>query len=124
MREQRRVEAERRNAEEERREKAAAEADVRAEELLRSLLTPEQIDNLEKQSAIIVKSEMGKQYRIKRGWSGNVEELDDSGKPIASYCAHPGEVVPRADNMVAQLLMLKTQEAEFLRTANRTALRH
>ena len=62
------------------------EARRHADELLAMFLTPEQREQLAKQSAFVMRSELGKQYRIKRGWSHNVEELDDAGKAIASYC--------------------------------------
>lgn len=64
-----------------------------------------------------------KTYRIKTGTSGNVKLLDEKRvKEIASYCIHPQEYIPDHDTMLAQLLMLKTDEERFLKTANKTVL--
>jgi hypothetical protein len=60
-------------------------------------------------------------YRIKKGRAGNVY-LIDNGKPKFKYCAHPNDYTPDGDAMLAQLLMLKTDEAGFIKTANRTIL--
>lgn len=38
-------------------------------------------------------------------------------------CAHPDIMVPDCDTMVAKLLMLQTDEKQFLATANHTRLR-
>jgi hypothetical protein len=60
-----------------------------------------------------------RRYRIKKGWGGNVERLDHKGHVIERYCIHPREWVPDEDNMIAQKLMLLTDEERFLKTANR-----
>ena len=62
-----------------------------------------------------------KLYRIKKGRSGNVK-LVEKGKEVLSYCIHPVDHTPNADAMLAQLLMLKTDEERFIKTANRTVL--
>jgi hypothetical protein len=46
-------------------------------------------------------------------------QLIENGKPVAKYCAHPEIWTPDGDTMIAQLLMLKTDEARFLQIANR-----
>lgn len=98
------------------------QANARAEELLRSMLTQEQQDQLNIMSAFIIETELRK-YRIRRGRSTNVDELDGSGKVVARLCAHPREGVPNADTMLAQMLMLQTDEAEFRRIANISVIR-
>lgn len=105
-------------AEKEAREKA--EADARANELLETHLTEEQRRQLKELDAFIVDLK-SKQYRIRRGWTGNVEEIKD-GMIVARLCIHPRDQVPYGDHMLAQKLMLETNEAEFLRIANRTPL--
>ena len=60
-------------------------------------------------------------YRINKGRAMNVE-LIDGGKPKFKYCALPRDYAPAEDVMLAQLLMLQTDEARFLATANRTVL--
>lgn len=107
------------------RERTAARvaAQKRAEDLLLSLLDENQRRELAEHNSVSVFSELQKRYRIRRGRSGNVDELDDGGRVVAKYCAHPNELVPDADTMAAQLLMLTHNEREFLRVANRTAMR-
>ena len=103
---------------------AEVEATRKADELLAMFLTPEQRDELARQSAFVVESEMGKKYRIKRGWSHNVEELDAEGKVVGSHCIHPSVLVPHGDNMLAQKIMLENREADFRRIANFNPVRH
>lgn len=122
--EQRRL-AEQRQAENEARWIKEAEerekAKQRAEELLLSFLTPEQRDELQRLSHfhLIVGD---RKYRIKRGRSRNIELLDEAGKPIKKLCAHPIAYVPDADTMLAQKLMLETDEEAFLKLANHTPI--
>jgi len=102
------------------RENKRKEASKRAEDLL--LL---HLDDKEKKQYL----ELGyfetivndKTYRINKGRAGNVY-LVEKGKTIYRYCAHPREYSPEQDAMLAQLLMLRTDEERFLRTANRTVL--
>ncbi len=51
-----------------------------------------------------------------------VRLLDDKGQERVSYCIHPVEDVPAADKALAQKLLLETDEAAFLATANATQL--
>jgi len=60
-------------------------------------------------------------YRINKGRAMNVE-LMEGDKPKFKYCALPKDYAPAEDVMLAQLLMLQTDEAKFLATANRTVL--
>lgn len=62
-----------------------------------------------------------KTYRINKGRSGNVQ-LIEKGLAKAKYCIHPTEFLPDQDTMLAQYLMLKSNEDAFLKTANRTVL--
>ena len=64
----------------------------------------------------------GATFELEYGWSGNAKELDAKGNRIASYCIHPHDRVPHADNVLAQKLMLEADPAEFRRIANRTPL--
>lgn len=98
-----------------------AEAKQKSEALLVSLLDAQQRKELEEQNAFMVLSQLNKRYRIRRGRSMNVDELDTEGKKIATLCAHPSEAVPDADTMVAQMLMLTHNEQAFLKVANRRA---
>lgn len=124
--EQRRL-AEQQRAENEARWKREAEekekAKKRAEELLLSFLTPEQRDELERLNHFhLIVGE--RKYRIKRGRSRNIELLDASGKPVEKLCAHPRDYIPDADTMLAQKLMLETDEEAFLKMANHTPIHY
>lgn len=111
-------------AERAKREAAAkAEAEVaasRADILLMSFLSDSQADQYKRDSRFDLVIN-GRTYRINKGRSGNIQ-LIENGKPVAKYCAHPEIWTPDGDTMLAQMLMLKTDEARFLQVANRTAL--
>ena len=97
-------------------------ADKRAETLLMCILNNEQ----KKQYAEFgyFETEINdKIYRIRKGHSGNVRILKN-GKEIEQYCAHPSDayIIPEHDSMIAQYLMLRTDEKAFLAKANRTVL--
>lgn len=62
----------------------------------------------------------GRTYRIHQGTHGNVRRLEN-GVETVSLCAQPLGV-PACDAMLAQKLMLETDEAAFLRIANARAL--
>lgn len=94
------------------------EADERAEELLRAHLTEEQRRQLDEQHAFVMRSELGRTYRISRGRVRNIAQLNEDGKGIAILCAHPTMHVPDPDTMLAQKLMLETDEDSFRRIAN------
>lgn len=111
-------EREARRLESERKDQERLEAKNRAEELLKLCLTEEQREHLEEMSSFVIESELGKKYCIRKGRVQNVFELDDNDKHIAQLCAHPISNVPDFDTMLAQKLMLETNEAEFLRIAN------
>lgn len=101
----------------------AEEAELRAAALLKENLAPAQREEYDREKFFTVISKDGRRrYRVNKGWSHNVEEIDESGKKIATLCAHPVEAVPAHDNMLAQKLMLEHDEERFLRIANRKRL--
>lgn len=116
-------------AEEEAREVAretarlAAEADRRAEALLQAQLNAEQqAEFAENRSFTVVTQNGGRRYRIRYGWAGNIERLDEQGRPIEKLCVHPKQMVPFCDNLLTQKLFLECAEEEFLRIANCTPI--
>jgi hypothetical protein len=123
------LEQERRwRAEGEERARKIREAEAKAEKLLRSCLSAEQIEQLETRNCfyVEVREADGKKqrYRIDRGFQGNVKQVDEKGSIIRSFCIHP-DGVPIPDVMLAQKLWLEASEetrAEFWETANITAL--
>jgi hypothetical protein len=108
----------------------AQQATKRAERLLRMCLSPQQIEDLDKKNCFYVElaGRGGKKerYRIDRGTSGNVKQLDESGSIIRSFCVHPSGV-PEADTLLTQKLFLEASDetrAKFWETANITELKH
>jgi hypothetical protein len=96
--------------------KEAAEAQERAKALLASVLSRGQRVSLRTRGYFTVRCESGQRYRVKRGWSHNVERVVRRGRqwvPVESLCIHPRETVPTDDNLVAQKLMLETDEQAF-----------
>jgi hypothetical protein len=104
------------------RQREVAEAKERAEALLRYSLDEEQAKRFAERREFVVTSRSGRRYRITHGTAGNVLELHpESEKTLARYCIHPAAHLPEADVMLAQKLLLETDEEAFLRIANRTA---
>jgi hypothetical protein len=110
---QRAREAAKREAE----ERAAAIA--KAQALLEGMLTPEQIAQLAAHHWFEVISQHGHRYRINQGQRRNVQRLKKDGAHEAWFCIHPDDV-PDEDAMLAQKLLLETDERAFLRIANRS----
>ena len=98
-------------------------AENKAKSLLFSLLNGEQRAEYDKSGTFVVTASDGTRYRLKKGWAGNVTELDALGKAIARLCIHlPNRDMPEHDNLVAQKLMLENDIGLFRRTANRTEI--
>lgn len=115
--------AERLNAEQD----ARLQADRKAEALLKTMLTADQRCQYESGlryfDVLTTKDGKTRRYRIEHGWAGNVFLMDDNGRPIERFCIHPALKVPVADNLIAQKLLLETDEEKFLSIANKTVLR-
>lgn len=101
---------------EERAKRSAAED--RAEQLLHSMLSEQQIHMLTKDGKFLVEVNEGRVYEIRRGRAHNVFLLGADGKPIQELCAHVRPNIPDADNMLAQMLQLMVNEDEYRRVAN------
>lgn len=101
------------------RTREATAARARAEELLIEMLSDEQRATYEQQQWFAVRgSESGRVYRIGRGTVNNVSRLSADEQNIDRVlCAHPPEI-PDADCHLAQMLLLVTNESEFVRIAN------
>lgn len=96
-------------------------AEIKAEELLRSCLSRSQDEELTKFGWFDVPVK-DKTYRVKRGIAGNVFLLGDDGREVERFCIHPSGV-PAGDAMLAQKLLLETDERKFRQVANITTLR-
>lgn len=108
-----RAESERRWREE---HEAREAAQVRARSLLDSHLACVQRHDLEKNGGFWVKSQLGNRYWVTLY---TAVRFDDRGVALQRYCIHATDSsIPPADNALLRMLLLKCDEAEFLRTAN------
>jgi hypothetical protein len=73
----------------------------------------------ERASFEVVGSDTGKRYRICKGHIYNVQELDECGLTLCSWCI-AADGIPVGDINLAQKIVLETFESEILATANRT----
>lgn len=92
---------------------------ARAKQLMFELLDSRQKFDYLKHQHFDVILDPSTVYRIKKGSAGNVYLLDKDGKKKHKYCIHAKDALPCYDNMVAQKLMLETDEEKFLEIANR-----
>lgn len=101
-------------------------AHAKAEATLRRMLTPEQLASFDEDGYFTLTGSEGNLYQIYDGsYSGNIDWID-AGSPKANFCCHPSmtgtnlqgerERLPLADALIAQKLMLETDELGFLRT--------
>lgn len=98
-----------------------AAASVKARELLLSLLTEHQRDEFTENGYFHVHTKDGERvYRLKPSASPVRVKGEDGSQ--YSYCIHPPAKYPPEDVTAAHLLMLETEEDEFLSTANATRL--
>jgi hypothetical protein len=97
---------------------------IRARRLMREHLTVGELDQLEELGYFEVRSSSGRTYRIYKGHSRNVVELDAHGREINRLCAYSrtGSAMPDEDHMVIQKLMLETDEAAYRKVANHSPI--
>jgi hypothetical protein len=88
-------------------------ARLRAEALLWAWLSPAQRQQYRRRRWFEVTTTSGRRYRILRG---GVVRLDPRG---SGYCIEATSPVPVADEMLANKLLLETDERRFLATAHR-----
>jgi hypothetical protein len=102
-------------------------AKSRARRLLFSMLNPDQQKELEEKNhfhlTVHDRSGSMRVYRIEHGYAGNVKLIGVDGQPVKRYCIHADSRLPYEDQMLAQKLLLETNEEHFLKTANMTQLR-
>ena len=100
------------------------EANRRANELLRSVLSREQYRQLMRHCYVDIKSPRDPEciYRVPRypGLVGVIEQ----GRRKADLCLGPLEWVPDADIVVMHKLMIEADEETYLQTANRFTLKY
>lgn len=98
--------------------KAAKDAaNARAEQLLCDTLSAAQLREYKRRGYfhVVVGN---RRFRITRGRTHNIKEVDTRGRIRKSLCAHPTIPVPDHDTMLAQKLWLEYKPEEFLKIAN------
>ena len=99
----------------------STEMNARADVLLRSLLTPAQREQLDRHGHFDVKAQSGRLYRLStHSRAYNVSRLERGGRVAERLCAYPKNsyALPMSDQLIAQMLMLKSDEVGFHRIAN------
>ncbi len=111
----------------ERRRRRASGPQRRALRLLRSLLSGEQLRQLRSNREFLATAASGNTYRIdpRRGITEQVTRHGRRWFVLRRFCLHDSEEgkMPAADLAIAHLLLLLSDEAEFLRLANATYMR-
>lgn len=64
-----------------------------------------------------------RKYRIRKGMHGNIDLLDGEDRVVERLCVFAKGGVPPQDNMLAQKLVLETDEAHLRERANITRMR-
>jgi hypothetical protein len=135
-----RREAERQERRDVRRREIVDTSRTRAAELLTSLLTEEQNNTYKEYGFFKVVGSNGGVYDITKGYSGNVRIVENESEQMGHWeryrgkrCAHPemyheidmgGDLgstdvdLPEEDAMIAQMLMITTDERAFLNVSN------
>jgi hypothetical protein len=94
--------------------------EARGLDLLKEWLSPEQFAQYDAKSYFEVTGcHSGKRYRISRGTSMNIHELDSAGRPRVGWCFAPKGYLVAGDVMLAQKIALETDERGALAVANR-----
>ncbi|WP_247481223.1 hypothetical protein [Bradyrhizobium sp. 144] len=89
---------------------------ARALRLLRSWLSPQQRADFDRKGYFdVVGCDTGKRYRIRRGTSANVNEIDEYGRLGTGRCFVPLGGLAQGDVMLAQKIALETDENRALR---------
>ncbi|MCL5257528.1 MAG: hypothetical protein M1319_07005 [Chloroflexi bacterium] len=94
------------------------EAVLRAQAMLRDLLTDEEYQQVNSRGYLVVRSKVNpaQEYHIPR-YQGKVRVYED-GKLVAGLCLQPYEVLPDADVIMMHKLMLEGAEETYLAEAN------
>ena len=88
--------------------------------LLREWLSPAQRARFERYGHFeVIGSRTGKRYRIRYNRVVNIDELDERGAQVATWCFGPEGSLPRGDIMLAQKIALENDEDAALAIAIR-----
>jgi len=98
------------------------EADRRADELLRDVLTPDEYTRLQERGFLDVRSGRfpGRIYRVPR--DGGIVVLRENGRSVGGLCVQATTPMPAADSVAMHKLMIEGAESEYLRRANHLSI--
>jgi hypothetical protein len=87
-------------------------------------LTPQQAKQWDTEKEFeVVGLHTGTRYRIRRGTTMNIDELDSSGRVATQWCFAPQGDLAVSDVMLAQKIALETMEWKALASAHSRAYR-
>jgi hypothetical protein len=93
-------------------------AEQKALTLLREWMSPAQLARFESYGHFeVIGSRTGKRYRIRYNRVVNIDELDERGAQVATWCFGPEGNLPRGDIMLAQKIALENDEEAALAIA-------
>ena len=92
--------------------------DTAALQLLRENLSTDQCQQYDNHRYFdVTGGTSGKRYRIRHGRQMNVDELDNTGRPVRWLCFLPEGWLPTGDILLAQKIALELMEANALSVA-------
>jgi len=95
-------------------------ATARARRLLLRHLSEDQRHEYVNSGSFHVQGESGRLYKLSHKWAGNIEVVTKPwGDPLATLCIHPIERIPIEDSLLAQKLLIESDEDELHAIANR-----
>jgi hypothetical protein len=93
-------------------------AEQKAFTLLKEWLSPAQLARFESYGHFeVIGSRTGKRYRIRYNRVVNIDELDERGAQVATWCFGPEGNLPRGDIMLVQKIALENDEEAALAIA-------
>jgi hypothetical protein len=98
---------------------APVRARRRGSELLKSNLNARQLDQFNREKIFEVYGcATGRRYRLRRGWSMNIDEIGSGGLVVKTWCFYPKGRLCVGDVLLAQKVALETFELEALKVGN------
>ena len=103
-------------------EAGCTQAEIRAVNLLKEWLSPEQLAQYESDRYFdVIGRQSGKRYRIRYGTAMNIREMDPRGRAAVGWCFVPHGTLVAGDVMLAQKIALETDERSALAVARKFA---
>ena len=94
-------------------------AAARGMRLFKANLTPVQLEQYEQHGYFeLIGGDTGRRYRIRRGTTMNIDEMDESGRLVKKWCFVPTGNLVAGDVYLAQKLALELFETEARVIAN------